>query len=217
MAEVVDDIELGRYALRTFRIDYRKREMRSLTQNSKGPSEWIKGTCEARCRNSSHPAPDYRCSCGIYGTNSADSLFEQFELYAKELIAVIAAEGITVVGDTGLRTQAARVVAYWPSNSAIGRVCHRDFPDAKKYKDLNDMLIDYNFSTIKEVPRSFLTQRRVVWLLFLWCWFFLTYDFTMMLIEMLTGRRGPAILNAACVVTMAAITSYVFRRWRRVS
>lgn len=216
MAEVIEDIELERYAVRTFRIDYRRRQIRSLTQQSQSPSEWVDGTCEARCRHSSHPAPDFQCSCGIYGACSADSLFEQFELYAKDLVAIIAAEGITILGDRGLRTQAARVVAYWPANSAVSRLCSRGFREAKKYKDLNDMLTDYDFSPVKEIPRSSLSQRRLVGLLFLWCWFFLSYDSTMLVVEILTGRRSPSVtFNAVYVALLTGASGYFFHRWRR--
>jgi len=91
---------------------------------------WEDGTCEATCGNSAakmvtwggdvlsktnqrHQPPDERCGCGIYAALSYADVLHQYRQHARHIVAVVAAEGVTIIGTRGLRTQFARVVAYW--------------------------------------------------------------------------------------------------------
>jgi hypothetical protein len=139
----LDDIEVARYALRTFEVDYDAEVLRSAV---KPGWHWHNGTCVAKClRRHKHKAPHQRCSCGIYGTLTLEHLMRQFSGYATQLVAVIAAEGTTIIGDVGLRTAAARVVAYWTSSFDIHQICEKWCAAAKGFEDLDEMLAAYNF------------------------------------------------------------------------
>jgi hypothetical protein len=96
---------------------------------------WYDGTCEAVClanvdevhvwqggdiahqasNTALHVAPEEGCSsrCGIYALDDLANLARQFNQYAMYVVVVIRAEGKTIVGGGGFRTQKARVVAYW--------------------------------------------------------------------------------------------------------
>ena len=151
------DIEVGRYGLRTFRIDRRHRVLLPITAGGAGAitgmpdatRQWQGGVCVARCRNHpEHLAPVADCTCGIYATTDLLSLHEQYPLLARNVVAVIAAEGPTMIGDRGMRTSAARVVAYWVSShprlqvarEVLAAQCH----DAAIYTDLDSLLADYH-------------------------------------------------------------------------
>lgn len=129
----MSDLEVGRFALRTFDLTTGRPES---ICGSLGTGHWKGGVCEARClagsynkvysiysdfwdtvepvRDCAHPAPDPECECGIYGSLSLKHLQRQYEA-ARSLVAVIAAEGQTLIGSRGLRTERARVVAFWYS------------------------------------------------------------------------------------------------------
>ena len=137
-------------------------------------TDWVDGTCEAVCRSSylrsaavymrlsanvqsqeglRHSAPHEGCSCGIYGSLSYADLVDQFRHNTKDIIAVIAAEGTTIIGDRGLRTAFARVVAYWvgggwaPDNlsteSIQREVAAAQFIGAKPFETPLDMVEAY--------------------------------------------------------------------------
>jgi hypothetical protein len=137
------DIEVGRYALRTFKVDFKRRELRSLTQGRHGPSEWAGGLCVAKCHYYGHQPPDPTCTCGVYGAVSLGGL-KQFGVFARSLVAVFAAEGDTLLGDCGLRTAYARVVAYWAPSRGVQRICAKQCGGAKRYNKLDDMLAAYD-------------------------------------------------------------------------
>lgn len=139
-----DSIEVGRYGVRTFWV----------TRQGIGPiterpleTTWTDGVCVAECQRGDHEAPGAECKCGIYACSDLESLRAQFPVLAKTMIAVIAAEGPTIIGERGFRTSAARIVAYW---------CHPHYPDAAAivhrhtgseavfFDDLEDMLGAYN-------------------------------------------------------------------------
>jgi hypothetical protein len=147
----IDDIEIARYALRTFTVGANSDELSSVAMSG---SYWRNGTCEAEClaggdrQRPMHPAPHEGCTCGIYGTLSLDSLTRQFTYQSTHLVTVIAAEGKTIIGDKGLRTAAARVVAYWSPDKKIRKICKKQLGDAKKFDNLYDMLAAY------DVPRE---------------------------------------------------------------
>lgn len=123
------DIEVGRYALRTFQGTYSGGELRSLFQDH----TWDNGVAIAKClKNKSkpkvvnwggddifpvpepeHDAPDENCECGLYGTLTLDHLLRDYRDRAAKCVVVFAAEGVTFIGNRGLRTAAARIVAYW--------------------------------------------------------------------------------------------------------
>jgi hypothetical protein len=56
---------------------------------------------------------------------------------------VIAAEGRTIIGTRGLRTERARVVAWWTPRLRATIICNVQFVGAKKYIDVDDMCRDY--------------------------------------------------------------------------
>lgn len=162
------DVEIGRYALRTFRTNAGRLqtvaweewiEAFEETMNGSWNGGWCNGTCEAQClrmagiltglhplhRTAGHSPPHRGCTCGIYGTVNLSSLLRDYSC-AREMVAVIAAEGPTIIGSTGLRTAAARVVAYWVRTRTVGRICRRDLGDADEYHSLNKMIKAYGLT-----------------------------------------------------------------------
>lgn len=168
--ELLPDIEVGRYALRTFRVD--KQRLKSLFQEH----YWDGGTAVAECLNKSktcESSPSLNCMCGIYGTLTIEHLFKEYGQYARDCVAVFAAEGTTILGTKGLRTAAARIVAYWctthveplydPRTEAWGGDVVRgevpfwrddgkyigtfakQCPDARRFESIEEMLEAYHF------------------------------------------------------------------------
>ncbi len=138
---MVPDIEVARYALRTFVTYPVGDRLRSVVKRG---HHWHDGTCVAQClKGKDHEAPAEGCSCGIYGTLSLQALERQFDSEAARLVTVIAAEGRTIIGDTGLRTSAARVVAYWSPSRTIRKSCKKQFRGSEDFTDLNAMLTAY--------------------------------------------------------------------------
>jgi hypothetical protein len=143
------DIEIGRYALRTFQI--RGGRLKSLYR----AHYWDGGTAIARCdRQAGHPdesPPAQNCTCGLYGALTMPQLLRDYAKYARFGIAVFAAEGMTVIGDRGLRTAAARIVAYWAPPIGDGvdvddpaEVFATQCPDAQRFDTVAEMLKAYN-------------------------------------------------------------------------
>lgn len=163
------DIEVARYAIRTFEIRRYSGEVWSVSQ---GPGHWKDGVCKAEClvsrpvydwqgmmtdfRMRSHPAPQLGCSCGAYGALSLESLRSQYATLASRVIAVMAAEGSTVIGPRGLRTAYARIVAWWSPfrDTDTKRVCAPNFPDAKRFMLLDNMLRAYHIPVKQEIPEG---------------------------------------------------------------
>lgn len=87
-----------------------------------------------------HPAPDISCTCGIYGSLSLEHLQGQYR-GARDLVAVIAAEGNTVVGTHGLRTERARVVAFWQRYETPG-----------EGTPLGELFVSSSFSVLDRKP-----------------------------------------------------------------
>ena len=186
-----NDLEVGRYALRTFDRHYDWGDhWGSLPYWSKisphehieqpvilGPlassvgnqTAWLDGTCTAQCLRAQygisrkaarrgaflpappqHRAPHRACSCGIYGSLDWTHLERQHFYEVTNIVAVIAAEGATIIGTRGLRTQYARVVGYWTDNehTSWGVCAKRQFTDAKRYKSVTDLIDDFN------IPRT---------------------------------------------------------------
>lgn len=92
----------------------------------------------------SHQAPDPDCRCGIYGSLNLENLRRQYS-EALFMVAVIASEGKTIIGTRGLRTEFARVVAFWTPwyQFYMRKTASRECPDAKSYGSLDQMLKDY--------------------------------------------------------------------------
>lgn len=94
-----------------------------------------------------HEAPHMGCNCGVYATLTLDHLMAQYPSYAKLVVTVIAAEGRTILGSNGFRTAHARVVAYWCCNHEdVCKACHKQFPDARQFSTIPQMLQEYGLS-----------------------------------------------------------------------
>lgn len=124
-------------------------------------SHWTDGTCKAECIEMggfnvsafvallsgeeivAHEAPHETCDCGIYATLSLEHLNRQYPHNAQNMVAVVAAEGQTLIGDRGFRTQYARVVAYW-CDDRLAAPAKRQFRDAQRYMVMSSMLRDFN-------------------------------------------------------------------------
>jgi hypothetical protein len=152
------DIHIETYALRTFAI----RDGRADSVVQQQGNYWKGGVCVAKCLH--HDDPEHiapmpsPCRCGIYGCLSIGVLRRQYPEYCARIITVVECEGKTMLGTVGLRTAAARVVAYWcaepaprwgrgkPGDPAPSRgdkseeeICVRDFPDARRFRDVGIM------------------------------------------------------------------------------
>jgi hypothetical protein len=90
-----------------------------------------------------HPAPGEGCNCGIYGCLSLGDLIHQYPTQCRNIITVFAAEGRTFIGDIGLRTARARVVAYWTETPWVADIAKHSFPDATPYADVFAMAARY--------------------------------------------------------------------------
>lgn len=139
--EVLPDIEIARYGLRTFNLNTGR--LKSVFKNY----AWENGVCVAQCLADppcGKDTPNERCQCGIYATTTLDSLLSQYRDSANQCVTVIAAEGTTIIGDRGMRTAAARIVAYWCVENHLSLL--RDHcPDAEYFPDPNDMLAKFGF------------------------------------------------------------------------
>lgn len=100
-----------------------------------------------------HEAPSEKCHCGVYGALSLDHLEAQYPQHTRNIVAVIAAEGNTIIGPRGLRTQFARVVAYWAINSTrSAAIAANQFRGAKHFTDRSVMLDEYRLPSHLPVP-----------------------------------------------------------------
>jgi hypothetical protein len=134
------------FALRTFVI-----EDGELSSVAKGAGHWSGGVCEAVCLYEDHEAPAVDCRCGIYGALSLDVLRNQAGMAeaARWIVAVIAAEHRTMHGTVGLRTSAARVVAYWcaepdDKHRDDATLCAEQFPGARRFRNDAAMALTYH-------------------------------------------------------------------------
>lgn len=169
------DIEVARYGLRTFLMNpsylTNGPRLKSVFQKT----HWENGKIEAKCLaepesrtvviqyggraihrevlSSGHQAPHEGCECGVYATLDLQNLVRQYREYAETNVAVVAAEGSTIIGSKGMRTAAARVVAYWAPEDIRARVyqevCGKE---AQRFTDIHEMLKAYGFP---EYPNPF--------------------------------------------------------------
>jgi hypothetical protein len=129
-----------------------------------GGQYWTDGTCTAECHNDKakvftpldwlswltgqklplHQAPSEGCGCGIYATLTYEHLADQYPKETRRVVTVVAAEGQTIIGDKGFRTQYARVVAYWCDDGLLD-ICKTQFKDAERFPKVNHMLKAYGF------------------------------------------------------------------------
>jgi hypothetical protein len=151
----IPDIQIGRYALRTFdlKADHiypSGHHPRSLFGHPGQPdTDWADGSCVARCNKSQDhhrcpQSPGTNCRCGIYGCLTLADLIRQYPRQTHECVTVIAVAGRTMLGDRGLRTAAAKVIAYWCRDQ------HKEtftnwIPQATYFADINAMLAAYEF------------------------------------------------------------------------
>lgn len=145
--EVLPDIEVGRYALRTFRV--RHSQLVSVVKDY----TWEGGVSIAQCLKEKNPcpsSPNRKCDCGIYGTLTLEHLIKQYSQYAQKCVAVIAAEGTTIIGSRGLRTAAARIVAYWTRGFPQDEVFAQQCPEAQSFDGIAEMLEAYHFPVLQQ-------------------------------------------------------------------
>lgn len=168
MAQEID-LQVGRMALRIFRMWAPiGRTERVLAPMGMLTDHWKDGTCTARClkatmaggrngvyettygetyKDETHEAPFMGCNCGVYGSLSYDSLRRQYHSNMGGLITVMAAEGRTIIGSRGLRTQYARIIAYHVLLPEWGKLAKVQFAEAEPYEDLWGMLEAHGFET----------------------------------------------------------------------
>lgn len=146
--ETTPAIEVARYALRTFNVAQSdptsEHYLGSVVRT--GANKWDKGICKAEClAGQKHRPPADNCHCGVYGTLDLPSLIRQYPSQAQNVIAVFAAEGQTIIGDRGLRTEYARIVAYCAPIEYYNEICRRQFIGATEFVNIDAMLKAYHF------------------------------------------------------------------------
>lgn len=152
------EVEVARYALRTFVVDFEHRMLQPVIMPP--DNQWKGGVCIAQCVKLYRRAtiedhtesPFEGCTCGIHGHFSLEMLRRNYRGQADDLLTVIAAEGVTFIANKGLRTQAARVVAYWSDNATIRSICHEQCDGAECFDDVGDMLAAYELARYEPKP-----------------------------------------------------------------
>lgn len=148
------DLEMDRFALRTFEIKPASGLFGSLQVSG---NHWVDGTCTAQClkddinfygwwrheRPEPHIPPGDNCRCGIYGSLNLANLIKQYPYQCRRCVAVIAAEGETIIGSRGLRTQYARVAALWSPERELRKTAKMQFTGAEIFKRCSKMLAAY--------------------------------------------------------------------------
>jgi hypothetical protein len=185
----------------------------------KGGSHWENGTCEATCLAekdedtelldrmrelaalsrgetpvNNHIAPQENCHCGIYAAHTYQALYDQYPSACGNIVAVIAAEGQTIIGSKGFRTQYARVIAYWCKDELSG-TAETQFKDAERFPDLDLMLKQYGFpdNGQSELERAYKTLNSSMDLLSTW------FD------QPKPPKTRPALLAPAIAATIAGL------------
>lgn len=170
------DIEVGRLALRSFHFASISHEFnvmehlgywddgtvkfwRAIAYHNIYSKDWLDGTCIATCgQHKEHLVPNEKCSCGIYGSLSYADLLVQYREEARRLVTVIAAEGRTIIGPRGLRTERAKVVAYWVIHDPVYRqVAEDQFKTASVFETPADLL---DFYGLPLLPKPITKGRR---------------------------------------------------------
>lgn len=173
------DIEVGRLALRSFHFSSISHEFnvmdvpeklghwndgtvkywRPLSYHNPYRADWLDGTCTAICGvGEKHLVPNEECSCGIYGSLSYADLLVQYRTEARSIVTVIAAEGRTIIGPRGLRTERAKVIAYWVAPDPVYRqVAEDQFKTASMFETPVDLL---DFYGLPALPKPTTKERR---------------------------------------------------------
>lgn len=147
------DFEVGRFALRTFRINPSSGELFPVSWYAHAPVSraWAGGSCIAACAHRPptlpwtgwHSPPHIHCRCGIYAFSDLETLRRQYPT-AESLVAVIALEGAVIEGVSGYRAQAARIVGLWTHphvvDARLREQISRNAPDAVWYGDIDAMI-----------------------------------------------------------------------------
>ncbi len=231
----IPDIEVARYALRTFNVE----DGRLMPVAMPVEGAWKGGVCQAECvpnlwtmpaprlvvaPDPNHDAPAEGCHCGIYGCLTIEKLKSQYPLKCMDIVTVIAVEGNTIIGEIGLRTQAARIVAYWSPKREIRKICADTCDGAVGFAKLDDMLAAYGFEPegtgwpiliTPERPRPKLTRfgRLLFWAnvvaLMVNLGFFVAGLFT-------SAEMDHQLVNLGAAALCALSFAIVRRSWRRV-
>lgn len=160
-----DDVVVGAYGLRTFRVCDDGRLLSPVSLDTDG---WIDGTCIAQCHpganitgrirlggaggadtastKAAHRVPHESCRCGVYSFRDLLTLRGNYDESAY-LVAVIRLEGTVLEGTRGQRAEAARVVALWVSPTALpdnvrGKLIAR-LPEVTVQENLAEMIAHY--------------------------------------------------------------------------
>lgn len=136
------DIEIGRFGLRTFRVD---RDGHLLPIAAGDRFDWKDGVCFAECKAGAfHRPPAEGCSCGIYSFHSLEDLRSQYSS-AADVVAVVAPEGIARIGGNGLVSERARIVALWTADPRLTDLVRSVVSEnIAPYKDLDTMVVDHH-------------------------------------------------------------------------
>lgn len=165
MADTTSDFEVARYGLRTFKASLNVGGLHSVAVTGR---HWENGTCEAKCLKNDpllqgygggtaprkHVSPHRDCTCGIYASLSWGHLYHQYPGWTLLNTAVIAAEGQTIIGSRGFRTQFARVVGFWTKNPDIQAIAIKQFPDAVFHTTSDQLLDAFGIDRVSAVPVS---------------------------------------------------------------
>ena len=149
MSDLPTDIEVGdTYAVRTFAV--KNGRLTSIAQHG---SQWMDGRCLAICTlkpdEPDHIAPVDSCSCGVYAWWTPEQLIGQYKDHAKFIIAVIRMEGLCLEGETGVRTNAAEIVAWWVADcdepdgvttAMLAAACEASAPGTRRFFDRDVMI-----------------------------------------------------------------------------
>jgi hypothetical protein len=114
---------------------------------------------------SGHTAPREGCQCGIYGSHSYMDLATQYPEHTRFIVGVIAAEGQTIMGPRGLRTERARCVAYWtPDLIILKHIAARNLGADIWTPDIERMLADYHLPIRPEIgPGNYTDNNYKFW------------------------------------------------------
>ncbi len=146
------DIEIGRFGLRTFRVD---RDGQLLPIGAGDRFDWKDGVCFAECKvGAFHRPPAAGCSCGIYSFHTLEDLRSQYGA-ADDVVAVVAPEGLARIGGNGLVSERARVVALWTADPRLTELVRSAVSEnIQPYTDLDTMVVDHHLRFTATPPAA---------------------------------------------------------------
>jgi hypothetical protein len=157
------DIEVARYGFRTFRTwRHAETQEQKYFRSLYSADVWDNGTMEAKCKREKtdpilssigvdHVSPHIDCTCGIYASLTYGSLIHQYR-EAGIFLAVIAAEGTTIIGSRGFRTQYARIVAWTTAHANYAEIARKQFKDARQFFNKELMAEAYELPLFQKPP-----------------------------------------------------------------